>query len=324
MKSSIINSIIFLCSNIIFIVYLRWGLNGYLLATILGNGISLVYIVFSIKLYTYLQWSIPEYVFKDMITFSYPLIFSVIAWWVNNASDRYILTYFAGVSASGLFAVAFKIPNILSVFQNIFAQAWSISAIHDFNKTDEDGYIGRVYMLMSGAMSIICAFLILFNIPIASFLFQNDFFEAWKFVPPLLVAVVYNAMASFIGSIFTAVRDTTTLSWTTITGAAVNIICNFIFIYYWQAYGAAIATLIGFAVVLLMRLKALNKHICMKVIWKRELIVMALLLLQMSLAYYGLTTSMYQLIICVLILILYKNELMRFKCLFGNKIKRLI
>lgn len=319
-KSSIINSVIFLFANIFLIVYLKWGLNGYLLATVLGNFIALSYIIFGARLYDYFQWNIPRYIFKDMLNFSYPLIFSVIAWWVNNASDRYILTYFAGVAASGLFAVAFKIPNILSVFQNIFAQAWSISAIHDFNKNDEDGYIGKVYMLMSGAMSIICASLILFNIPIAKFLFQNQFFEAWKYVPPLLVAVVYNAMALFVGSIFTAVKDTTTLSWTTITGAVVNIICNFIFIYYWQAYGAAIATLIGFAVVHLVRLKVLRKHICMKIVWRREIIVHILLLLQMSLAYYGLRTIVYQAIIYVLLLGLYKNELIELIVLLKKRL----
>ena len=307
-KSSIINTLIFLCANIILIVYLQWGLSGYLLATLIGNVSSLAYIYFSVKLYKYFAWDYPKYVFWDMFRFSYPLIFSVIAWWVNNASDRYILTYFYGISVSGLFAMAYKIPNILSVFQNIFAQAWSISAIQDFDKEDTDGYIGKVYMLMSGAMSIICSLLILINVPIASFLFKNQFFEAWKFVPPLLIAVVFNAMALFVGSIFTAVRDTTTLSWTTIIGATTNVICNFIFIYYWQAYGAAVATLIGFAVVYLARLKVLRKHIRMKVLWKREIIVTLLLLVQMCFAYYGAQTIVYQSVISFLILYLYKKE----------------
>ena len=64
-----------------------------------------------------------------MVKFSFPLIFSVIAWWINNASDRYILTWITGISVSGLYAISYKIPNLLSTFQNIFAQAWSISEV---------------------------------------------------------------------------------------------------------------------------------------------------------------------------------------------------
>ena len=116
---SIINSIISLSANILFLVVFKWGLNGYLLANSLGSVIALVWCILGAKLHRDWNFSIPRNVHKDMIAFSFPLIFSVIAWWINNASDRYILTWMSGVAVSGLYAVSYKIPNILSMFQNI-------------------------------------------------------------------------------------------------------------------------------------------------------------------------------------------------------------
>lgn len=305
---SIINSIISLSANILFLVVFKWGLNGYLLANSLGSVIALVWCILGAKLHRYWNFSIPRNVHKDMIAFSFPLIFSVIAWWINNASDRYILTWMSGVAVSGLYAVSYKIPNILSMFQNIFAQAWSISAVKEFDKDDTDGFMSNTYNMMNFGMIALCSGIMIMNIPIAKILYSNDFFEAWKFVPPLLIAVVFNAMALFIGSIFTAVKDTKTLSISTIIGAVVNTVCNFIFIYFWGAYGAAVATMLGYLVVLGMRHIILRKHILLHLKWARDLVVYVILLIQMLLSLWGVKTLVLQAILFIVILVLYRKE----------------
>lgn len=307
--SSILNSIISLSANILFLVVFKWGLTGYLIANTVGSLISLIWSFFRAKLYVYLKFKTSSLVLREMVKFSFPLIFSVIAWWINNASDRYILTWIAGVSVSGLYAVAYKIPTLLSVFQNVFTQAWSISAIKEFDKDDSDGFIGNMYTMMNFAMIVVCSLIMMGNIVFAKILYSRDFFDAWRFVPPLLISVVFNAMALFIGSIFTAVKDTKTLSYSTIAGAMVNTICNFLFIHFWSGYGAALATMFGYAVTLFMRHFILKKHIKMKIHWKRDVVVYALLIIQMILANLGVIGIFIQVIPFVAIMILYKVEL---------------
>ena len=318
-EGSSINSFLFAISNLILIIKLDFGLYGYLISTVISQAVFIIYIFLRVKLYKYICYNIPEKVFKDMLMFSSPLVFNVIGWWINNVSDRYIITYFLGISASGLFAVAYKLPSILTILQNIFSQAWSISAIKDFDKNDSDGYIGKIYMMMSGVMSIACSILIIFNIPISYTLFSNKFFYAYLYTPPLLLSVVFNAMSLFIGSVFTAVKDTTTLSITTIAGAIVNIICNVIFIYYWQAYGAAIATAVGYLVVFVIRARTLRKHIVIKVNWKREILIILLLFIQMTFAYYGNRMIAYQILILTIILSMYIMDFKLFVTMLINK-----
>lgn len=320
----VFHSVVTLLANIVFLVVFRWGLTGYLAANSLGASVSLIYIFFAGKIYRYIQFTRSGQIEREMIGYSFPLIFSVIAWWINNASDRYILTCLAGISVSGIYAIAYKIPNLLSVFQNIFLQAWSISAIKEFDQNDADGFIGNMYSMMNFAMVIICSGIMVLDIPIARFLYSREFFEAWRYVPILLVSVVFNAMALFIGGIFTAVRDTKTLSYSTLIGAFVNTICNFIFIYVGGAYGAAISTLLGYAVTLILRHYILQRHIHMKISWKREIGGYTLLLIQMVVACYGIRLIALQMLVFIMIGCLYYREVCKLRTLVIGTWKKYI
>lgn len=307
--SSIANSVVSLSANILFLAVFHWGLTGYLIANTLGSIIGLLWCFIGAKLFKYIKWDISKKIQKEMIAFSFPLIFSVIAWWINSASDRYILTWLSGVAVSGLYAVSYKIPGILSVFQSIFAQAWSISAVKEFDKNDSDGFISSMYRTMNFAMVAICSGLMIVNIPIAKILYAKEFFKAWQFVPPLLISVVLNAMALFIGSIFTAVKDTKTLSISTIAGATVNTVLNFVFIHFWGAYGAALATMLGYAVVLIARHVILRKHILMRINWTRDIITYAILILQMWIAHWGVASIPVQIFVFFAIILMHVKEL---------------
>jgi O-antigen/teichoic acid export membrane protein len=210
----ILQSVIMLSANILFLVVFKWGLTGYLLANTLGSLVAVFWYFFGAKLHQYIAKNVSKNVLKDMVRFSFPLIFSVTAWWINSASDRYVLTWMSGVAISGLYAVSYKIPVILSVFATIFYQAWSISAIKEFDKDDKDRFISNMYDMMSFSMAFVCSCVIVLNVPVAKILYTNEFFEAYKFVPPLLIGIVFNTMALFIGSIFSVVKDTKTLSVT--------------------------------------------------------------------------------------------------------------
>lgn len=307
--ASILNSLVTLFSNVLFLAVFHWGLTGYLIANSLGNVVALIWCFIGAKLYQYMKISVSQNVRADMIRFSFPLIFSAIAWWVNNASDRYILTWMSGIAVSGLYAISYKIPNVLSMFQNIFAQAWSISAVKEFDKNDSDGFISGMYNMMNFAMVSICSGIMIINIPVARILYSKEFFTAWKYVPPLLVSVVFNAMALFIGSIFTAAKDTKTLAKSTIVGAIINTGCNVVLIYFVGAYGAAIATMLGYAAVLVMRHIILRKHIRMHMQWVRDGAVYMLLLMQMVVSAAGLKALSVQILIFAVIIGLFRKEL---------------
>lgn len=322
--SSIINALVFLVSNIIFLSVFKMGLNGYLLSYVIGYAALLMYVFFSAKLYKYICISDDKFkkTLNDMLKFCIPLIFGVLAWSINTALDRYILSWIVGVSASGLFAISYKIPNLLSTFQNIFSQAWSISAIKEFDSDDKDGFMSGMYAMMLFAMSVTCSVIMAFNVTISKILYSNDFYNAWKYVPPLLFAVVLNAMSLFMGSIYTAVKDSKSLSISTLLGVLINTIFNFILIYIYGIYGAAIATVIGNFVTFFYRKVFLRKHINLKINTFREVLVYLALVLEMLFGIWGNKYIIVHLTVIILISIMHRKEIVKMFDFMKRKIEK--
>jgi len=307
---SVLNMVIVVCCNLLFLLKFHWGLYGYLAANSIGLVAGIAYIALGAKLYRYIKWkSVDRALSGEMVRFSLPLIFSALSWWVNNASDKYILTFFCGVSAVGLYAVAYKIPTILKVFGDVIAMAFSISAIKEFDPEDRDGFMGKSYSMISFFMTACCSAIILCNPIIARILFAGEFYEAWRFVPPLLISVLMNQLSFSCENIFVAAKQTKTISKTAVAGAAINTAANFLLIPYFGAYGAAVATALGFTCFWGLRYYILRKTVRIKNNLCKECISYVLLLVQSVFAYWGGRFWYVQLVLLLLVLALYGGEL---------------
>ena len=322
----ILNTLITCILNIVLLVGVKLGLTGYLISYVGGTIVAIIYMVFSSKLYerkifTVINWSLG----RDLIKYSAPLVFNSLAWWINTASDRYILTIFCGASITGIYSVAYKIPTILSTIQSVFYNAWSISAIKEFDKDDGDGFISKVFILYIALSISCCSLLLILNIPIAKILYSKDFFAAWKYVPFLLYGAVFNGLALFEGCLFSAVKKTKTISVTTIIGAAVNTGLNFGLIPIIGATGAAIATMIGYVVIFSSRLLMLKSIVNLHVKWKKTLICFVVLLIQ-SVAATFVDKTLIQILVQIfftgLIFILLRKDIQYIFDLALKKIKR--
>ncbi|MFQ6803810.1 MAG: lipopolysaccharide biosynthesis protein [Lachnospiraceae bacterium] len=282
--SGIICTLVTCVSNILLLVVFKLGIDGYMISNSIGIGVQCLFQLFVGRTYKEVHIKKFNNLSKPMIKYSTPLIANSEAWWVNNASDRFILTWLSGVAENGIYSVAYKIPTILTTFQSIFYNAWSISAISEFDKDDNDGFIGNNYTIYGFLSIIVCSAILIINIPLAKILYSGDFFTAWKSVPFLLVGTAFNGIAQFEGSLFAAVKKTKEVLTTTLAGAIVNTILNLILINFWGAPGAALATMTGYGIMWVLRTYYLNSFIHMKVEWKRHIIAIILLISQAILA----------------------------------------
>lgn len=301
--SGILCTFITCIGNIALLLVLKYGIIGYMISNTVGILIQNIFQLFAgriykdIKIYGYNDLS------KPMIKYSSPLIANSISWWINNASDRYILTYMRNIAENGIYSVSYKIPTILTMFQSIFYNAWSISAIKEFDENDSDGFIGTNYSLYSVISLLVCSGLLLINIPLASFLYKGDYFVAWRCVPFLLMGTVFSGISQFEGSLFAATKNTKMVAKTTVIGAIVNIICNFIFIYFIGSIGAAFATFLGYVVTWGLRTISLQSFIKMKVDWKLHYCSVVLVIIQSVMATIGIS-AFFQFILFFILIVL--------------------
>lgn len=280
----LLNTLITCLLNVVLLLWVKIGVLGYLIANISGTMLAIVLMVTFGGVLKSVKVRVPKGVFKAMTLYSLPLIANSIAWWLNNASDRYIIAFFCGAAVNGVYAVAYKIPTILSTVQNVFYNAWSISAITEFDKDDSDGFIGNVYMTYSCVSVLGGSVLLICNVFIAYVLYSKEFFTAWHYVPPLLVGAVFNGIALFEGCIFAAVKKTKEVSVSTVLGAIVNIVLNFALIPLIGALGAAIATMAGYIAIWIIRTIQMREIIRIKADWKMQIFGFIILMIQCVIA----------------------------------------
>ena len=237
------------------------------------------------------------------------MIFNGVAWWINNSIDKYFVTAICGIAINGIYSVAYKIPTILTVFQSIFSQAWNLSAIKEFDKNDEEGFFSKTYETYQAGLVVLCSTLIIMNIPIAHVLFAKDFFQAWEFSSILLISLVFNALSGFLGSIFTAVKNSKIFAVSTVSAAIVNIILNSIMIPTMGAQGAAIATAISFFMIWAIRLICAKKYIYLRINIVKDIIVYILLIVQVRLEHLKGHMYLAQALILVIIISLYWKQI---------------
>lgn len=273
--------------NLLLLLVFKMGIRGYLLAYILGYATSVLYIFVKEKLWTY--WigirAINTGVVREMLIYCIPLIPNSISWWISDSSDRYILEFFWGASVIGVYAIAYKLPSIISILSTILTSAWQISAVEDFGSEESKEFFSDVYQKYASVYIMACTVMILFIKIIAKILFTGEFYEAWKYAIILMVAVVFQALNGFLGIIYAASKKTKTIFITTVLGAGSNIILNILLIPHMGALGAAIATLISYIVVWMTRLIDSRKILPIRVNYKVDLISYTLIFVQCVVTY---------------------------------------
>lgn len=244
--AGILGTVIMLGANVIFLLIFNLGLAGFFLANILAQIVPVLYYFFRLRFWKYIKgYNSNKGLEKQMLGYCVPLICTVLGWWVNSTSDRYMVTFMCGVAANGILSVSYKIPSIINALQTIFVQAWQISAIKEYGEKGIAFFYGKVFTYLNAMMSVACSCLIILCKPLAHILYANDFYVAWQYVPFLLISSVFNCAAGFIGPILSAKKDSKNMAISAVYGALSNIALNVVLVYVIGLQGATIATAVS-------------------------------------------------------------------------------
>lgn len=246
-----VNTLSLILCNLLFLLGLKIGINGYLYSMIISQGISALYIIIGCRVVPkgISILSANNLLVKEMLRYSIPLIPGAFSWWLNASADRYIMSWFRPIGELGLYSVASKIPGIQFMVMNALMGAWEISAVEKFGTEENRQFFSEMFNRYSNFLIIICSTICVISKPVAYILYQKDFFDAWRIVPYLSVASVFEILSLFIGTIFTAAKKTKMIFATTTIGAISNIILNILLIPRLGGFGAATATAVSFFIV---------------------------------------------------------------------------
>ena len=283
---NIIQSLTIAIFNIIFLIGMKKGIEGYLMAYILANVCTGLYGFWAGKVNLVIKkYSIDIELSKNMIKYSVVLIPNSFMWWIMNSSDRMMVSAMISVTANGVYAVAYKIPTLLSTITTIFNQAWSYSAIREDESEDKEEYNNRVYENLVTIVIVVATGLLMIMKPFLSVYVGKEYYAAWHYVPYLIVGFVFMTLGSFIATSYTVHKDSMGFLISGTVGAIINLILNFILIPMMGVSGAAFATCISYFGVFVYRIKDTQKYIKLRVFKRKQIWGYALLILSAMTCY---------------------------------------
>ncbi|HEX0504020.1 TPA: oligosaccharide flippase family protein [Streptococcus pneumoniae] len=251
--SGVISTAVMLAMNVILLVVFDWGLLGFFIANVCGYVIPCIYIVSRLRLWELFEIKIDKKLQWEMVYYALPLVLNILSWWVNNTSDRYIVTAIVGIQASAIISVAYKIPQILSTISAIFIQSWQISAIKIQEDKSDTTFVSNMLLYYNALLLIIASGIILFVKPISNILFGISFYSAWELLPFLIISSLFNAISGCIGAIMGAKMDTHNIAKSALVGMIANIILNIVLTFLMGPQGITISTLIASFLIFYMR-----------------------------------------------------------------------
>ena len=110
-------------------------------------------------------------------------------------------------------------------------------------------------------------------------LFDPKYYDAWRYIPLLVIAMVFTCIVNFLGSIYMVEKKSVRSLVTAAVSAVINVLLNLWWIPVYGVNGAAAATLICYLTVFVIRLVDTRRYIRIRWDWPRfvacSLIVLA-------------------------------------------------
>ena len=132
---------------------------------------------------------------------------------------------------------------------------------------------------------------------------------------------MFNALTAFLGSIFSAVKDSKVIAFTTVVSAVCNIVLNILLIPKFGALGAAIATAASYMVMWALRLGYARKYIKMSVSIVKDCLAYVLLILQVVFEHTENHGYIGQIVIAFIIMFIYRKYIKTIVGVLLRKVK---
>ena len=282
----ILNTLLTVGLNVLFLAVWDMGVVGYVLSVILGNLVTTLFLVIVARLdRVFSIRAVDRRLMKELLWFSLPMVPTTVCWLITDLSDRYMVTYFCGDAVNGVYSAAYKIPTVITLVSSIFMQAWQFSAVAE--SSDEES-CGRFYSdVFRGFLSVIAigtAGLIFCSRSLTRLLLNEAYFEAHRYMPTLLCAAALESVVAFLATVYMVKKKSVHSFLTAILGTGLNILLNLWLIpqqgLIGGALGAAVATLAGYGAVLVARMIDAPRLIRFRLCLPRLCVSLALLLLE--------------------------------------------
>lgn len=259
---------------IAYLVLSGFGLFGAIISLLIVRAVTSVIGFLWIK--SDINISKPSFpVVKPYLPFALPTILTGLCYWFIDLGDRYVIGYFMGASAVGIYSASYNLGAVPLFFYALLARTLLPAIV----KSYENNKIQEVKTYLKYSLKFLLMFTIpsFFGLSILSksllvTLTTPEFTEAYMVVSIVALATVLYCCSFVNTSVLDLFKETKKVGIITGTSASINLIMNIVLVPRIGILGAAIATLVTFTIHLFvvskLSFKRLSYDIDLKFIFK--------------------------------------------------------
>lgn len=216
---------------------------------------------------------------KYLFIFALPYIPSGMASILNELIDRYMIKWLVDENAVGLYSASYRLGIFMLIIVMAFKFAWQPYYLRQADKEDAPqlfAQAGTYFLLVTSFLFLFLSFFIeyLVQIPIGSSPIINPvYWASLSIVPIVLLAYIFlGVFLVQLPGIYIKKKN----GWIPIlngTAALINIMTNFLLIPKYGYKSAAVATLIGYCVMVLLQYVVIKRFYPLTWEWKRVLLI---------------------------------------------------
>lgn len=202
---------------------------------------------------------------RELLNYGFPLIWVGLAGMVNETLDRILLNYLLDESIAarevGIYGACYKLSLVITLFIQAFrfaAEPFFFAQAKEKNSKNTYAVVMNYFVWVCG---LILAASLLFTKELGALFLRNEaYFEGLKILPLLLWANLFLGIYYNL-SIWYKLSDKNKIgAKISLIGAALTLILNFILIPFMGYYGAALATMLVYLVMMLISFYQGKKH----------------------------------------------------------------
>jgi O-antigen/teichoic acid export membrane protein len=214
---------------VFFLIILKWGIVGALLAQVISYG--LLFLIIFTNIFTKIRFIISKNTIVLLIKFGFPLIFSRSGDIVNSTMGLYFLSFFVGLEKVGIFSLAAKISAIVSMVLILpFQLAYEPFVFSQLNNPDIKKYISKIATYLLIVYYIITFFIVFIFRDLINIIAPPEYSTAYNIIF-LLLPISALMGFQYIGQSLLLIKNKTNISGLIIGFTSIFSIClNYFFI----------------------------------------------------------------------------------------------
>ena len=212
-----------------------------------------------------------------MLKMAVPLLPTVLVFWIFGSCDRIMITRMLGISEAGVYAVGAKLGLASQLIYTAFAGGWQYFAYYTMKEDNQVETNSKTLEYLAVITYLTGIIIFVIAKPFYYTLFEDEYARGFIVAPYLYLAPLIQMLYQIASTQFMIIKKTWPTMILLTIGALANMLLNYVLIPYIGIEGAAIASLLGYSVSLLVCIVVLD-HMNLILISRRMMIVTVIMI----------------------------------------------